>query len=84
MGVGQPAALLLRGSSQGLRVLDLALYPWSGQFKAAGGAGPKAEPGGWDPLPMGMPQWGCLGTPADGDAPASGGWETISGFYPLM
>lgn len=71
MGVGRCAALLLRGSSQALGVLDLALSPRPGQFKAAGGAGPKTEPGGWDTLPKGMPQ-------------LSGGWGTTSGFYPLM
>ena len=85
MGVGQPAALLFRGSSRGLGVLDLALSPWPGQFKASGGAGSKAEPGGWDPLPMGTPQWGMPGDPLLMWMPQlSGGWEATSGFYPLM
>lgn len=66
-------------------MLDLALSPWPGQFKAAGGTGPKAEPGGWDPLLMGMPQWEMPGDPLPMGMPQlSGGWETTSGFYPLM
>lgn len=82
MGVGQPTALLLHGSSQGLGVLGLALSPWPGQLKAAGGAGPKAEPGGWNPLPMGMPRWGMPEDPLPMGMPQlSGGWETTQAFF---
>lgn len=63
MGVGQPVAILLCGSSQSPRVLDLALSQWPGKFKAADGAGPKAESSVWDPLLMGIPPWEMSGDP---------------------